>query len=289
MRARTSSLSRKNLVPQIRRLLLYPLSYEGFTAFRVPERRAPAADPGRLPTVDDMTYERWIRVAEWPIASAAVVFLCVYSWLVIGQPTGTTLIVLDVALLILWVVFAVDYVARLALARPRARWFWRNIPLLLMVALPFFRPLYLLRLLTLLTVLRKATGSAFRGKVTVYVTVSALVIILIGALGVLDAEQNVDGALITTFPDALWWALVTITTVGYGDLYPITGTGRIIASGLMIAGIALVGSVTATLASWFVDRIKEVDEQAKAEREAGLSGEGASAVGDGGESGEKPR
>lgn len=249
-----------------------------------------------------MTYERWTRGAEWPIASAAVVFLGVYSWLVIGQPTGTTLIVLDLALIILWVVFAVDYVARLILARPRAQWFWRNIPLLLMVALPFFRPLYLLRLLTLLTVLRKATGSAFRGKVTVYVTVSALVIVLIGALGVLDAEQNAPGALITTFPDALWWALVTITTVGYGDLYPITGAGRIIASGLMIAGIALVGSVTATLASWFVDRIAEVDEKAKAERveaeahgqadsaHPSPAGEGpSSAVGDGGEGGEQAR
>jgi voltage-gated potassium channel len=237
-----------------------------------------------------MTYERWTRVAEWPIASAAVVFLGVYSWLVIGQPTGTTLIVLDAALLVLWAVFAVDYVARLALAKPQARWFWRNIPSLLMVVLPFFRPLYLLRLLTLLTVLRNATGSAFRGKVTVYVTVAALVIILIGALGVLDAEQNADGALITTFPDALWWALVTITTVGYGDLYPVTGTGRIIASGLMIAGIALVGSVTATLASWFVERIKDVDEQAKAERAAKeAAAGGASSVGDGGESGEQAR
>lgn len=195
------------------------------------------------------------------------------------------MIALDVALLVLCVVFAADYVARLALAKPQARWFWRNIPLLLMVVLPFFRPLYLLRLMTLLAVLRKATGSAFRGTVTVYVTVSALVIILIGALGVLDAEQNADGALITTFPDALWWALGTITTVGYGDLYPVTGTGRIIASGLMIAGIALVGSVTAALASWFVERIKDVDERAVREATTG----GSDSVGDGGEGGEQTR
>ena len=72
---------------------------------------------------------------------------------------------------------------------------------------------------------------------------------------------------------------MTITTVGYGDLYPVTGTGRIIASGLMIAGIALVGSVTATLASWFVERIKDADDQATS----------TSAVGDGGEGGEQAR
>jgi voltage-gated potassium channel len=238
-----------------------------------------------------MTYEGWTRVAEWPIASAAVVFLGVYSWLVIGQPAGTTLLVLDVILLILWAVFAVDYLMRLWLARPRGTWFVRNLPLLAMVALPFFRPLYLLRLITVLAVLRKATGAAFRGTVTVYVTVSALVIIIIGALGVLDAEQNVPGALITTFPDALWWALVTITTVGYGDLYPITGTGRIIASGLMIAGIALVGSVTATLASWFVERVKEADAHAEAEREAEEAADQGPtlAAGDIGEGGQQPR
>lgn len=201
-----------------------------------------------------MTYERWSRLAEWPIAAAALVFLGVYAFLVIAEPTGATLIAIDVALLVLWAVFAVDYVMRLLLARPRGRWFVRNIPLLLMVLLPFFRPLYLLRLITVLQVLRAATGAAFRGRVAIYVSVSALIIVLIGALGVLDAEQNAPGALITSFPDAVWWAIVTITTVGYGDLYPVTGLGRMIATGMMVAGIALVGSVTATFASWFVEQ-----------------------------------
>ncbi|RZS59242.1 voltage-gated potassium channel [Microcella putealis] len=201
-----------------------------------------------------MTYERWSRLAEWPIAAAALVFLGVYAFLVIAEPTGATLIAIDVALLVLWAVFAVDYVMRLLLARPRGRWFVRNIPLLLMVLLPFFRSLYLLRLITVLRVLRAATGAAFRGRVAIYVSVSAVIIVVIGALGVLDAEQNAPGALITSFPDAVWWALVTITTVGYGDLYPVTGLGRTIATGMMVAGIALVGSVTATFASWFVEQ-----------------------------------
>lgn len=226
-----------------------------------------------------MTYERWSRLAEWPIASAALVFLGVYAYLVIGQPTGATLIAVDIALLVLWAVFAVDYVMRLALARPRGRWFVRNIPLLLMVVLPFFRPLYLLRLITVLRVLRKATGAAFRGRVAIYVSVSAMIIVMIGALGVLDAEQNAPGALITSFPDAVWWALVTITTVGYGDLYPVTLLGRTIAVGMMIAGIALVGSVTATFASWFL-------EQANKEP---ASTETSASVGDGGEGGQEAR
>lgn len=204
-----------------------------------------------------MTYERWTSLAEWPIAGAATVFLILYGWLVIAQPTGGTLIWLDIGLLVLWGVFAVDYLARLILARPRGRWFLRNLPLLAMVLLPFFRPLYLLRLLTLLRVLRKASGAAFRGRVAIYVSSSALVIIVIAALGVLDAEQNVEGALITNIWDALWWAFVTITTVGYGDLYPVTDLGRVIAVGLMVAGIGLVGSVSATFASWFIEQVKQ--------------------------------
>ncbi|MGZ0712641.1 potassium channel family protein (plasmid) [Coraliomargarita sp. W4R53] len=61
---------------------------------------------------------------------------------------------------------------------------------------------------------------------------------------------------------SLWWAFVTITTVGYGDYYPATTTGRLIAVGLMIGGIALIGVVTATLASWIVERVSDQNETA---------------------------
>lgn len=56
----------------------------------------------------------------------------------------------------------------------------------------------------------------------------------------------------------------TVTTVGYGDSYPATAQGRLIAVGLMLAGIALLGVVTATLASWLVQRVSEAEEQTQA-------------------------
>jgi len=65
--------------------------------------------------------------------------------------------------------------------------------------------------------------------------------------------------VITTFGDALWWSITTVTTVGYGDLSPVTGTGRAIAVLLMIGGISLVGVVTASLASWIIQRVAEED------------------------------
>jgi voltage-gated potassium channel len=74
---------------------------------------------------------------------------------------------------------------------------------------------------------------------------------------VLDAERGRPGANITDFGDAIWWAITAMTTVGYGDRFPVTGTGRFVTAGLMVGGIALVGVVTATLASWLVERVSE--------------------------------
>lgn len=202
-----------------------------------------------------MTYDRWNRIVEWPLAGLAAAFLLFYAWLVIGRPRDDLEIVIDLVMLVIWSLFACDYLVRLLLAPARGRWFLHHLHLLAIVALPFFRPLYLLRLVALLSVLQRATGTALRGRVTLYVVASATLMILIAALGVLDAEQNAPGALIVSFGDALWWAFTTITTVGYGDLYPVTVPGRLIAVGLMIAGVALLGSVTAALASWFVERV----------------------------------
>ena len=79
------------------------------------------------------------------------------------------------------------------------------------------------------------------------------------ALAILDVEGNNPDAKIRTLGDALWWASTTVTTVGYGDLHPVTGPGRLVAVALMVGGITLLGLVTATLASWIVERVAEED------------------------------
>ena len=89
---------------------------------------------------------------------------------------------------------------------------------------------------------------------------AAALLLLMGALAALDAERNATGSNIQTFGDALWWAASTITTVGYGDVTPISTTGRFIAVALMVGGIALLGTVTATIASWFVEQVNEKEE-----------------------------
>ncbi len=78
----------------------------------------------------------------------------------------------------------------------------------------------------------------------------------LGSVAMLDAEQNAPGANITSFGDALWWACSTVTTVGYGDRYPVTTEGRIIAVALMIVGISLLGAITASVATWMVSQVQ---------------------------------
>lgn len=68
----------------------------------------------------------------------------------------------------------------------------------------------------------------------------------------------------------MWWAAATMTTVGYGDEYPITRDGRAVGYGLMLAGIALLGIVTASIASWLIDRVREVDEERQAATRADI-------------------
>lgn len=192
--------------------------------------------------------------------ATALIFLTAYAWQVIGRISGAEAIPFEIVLWITWGIFALDYFINLWLAEDRMRWFLWNLHELLIVVLPFFRPLRLLRLVTLLSVLQRTVGETFRGRVATYVAGAAAMLILIGALAVLDVEQNAPDAKIVTFGDAAWWAITTITTVGYGDLYPVTAIGRLVAAALMMSGIAVLGVVTASIASWLVQRVEDTAE-----------------------------
>lgn len=91
---------------------------------------------------------------------------------------------------------------------------------------------------------RNPTAGAFA--VTSVLAVST---VFMSAFLVLEAECNVAGAKIKNAGDALWWAVTTVTTVGYGDVYPITTAGRYVGVITMFVGIAVAGSLTATMAS----------------------------------------
>ena len=95
-----------------------------------------------------------------------------------------------------------------------------------------------------------------------YAAGASTLLVYVAAVAMLDAERG--QGTIDTFQDGLWWAFVTITTVGYGDYYPVTITGRAVAVGVMLGGIALIGVVTASLASWIVDKVAEKSDEDQA-------------------------
>jgi len=201
--------------------------------------------------------QRWERHAEWPLAVAAVLFLVLFSRQVIAQPRGSEGHIIWAVDWAIWGLFVVDYVVRLCLADNRWHWFLRHLLDFAIVTLPLLRPLRLLRLLVLIEVLQKAIGDAFRGRIVVYTVSGVVLLIYTSSLAVFDKERYLHGATINSFGKALWWSITTVTTVGYGDVYPVTNTGRVIAVLLMIGGISLVGVVTAALASWIIERVTE--------------------------------
>lgn len=210
------------------------------------------------------TLERWEDRAELPLACVAVVFLVIYSIKVLAHPGGLMFHVLDVMLWVLWAGFSVDYLMRLALAPDRWRWFVRHILDFVIVAVPFLRPLRLLRLVLIVAALQKAFGDAVRGRIVIYTAATAVLLVYAASLAVLQAERFDPSAHIKNFGDALWWSITTITTVGYGDFYPVTTQGRVVAVLLMIGGISLIGLITATVAAWIVHRVAEEDTTTQA-------------------------
>lgn len=203
--------------------------------------------------------ERWERATEIPLAVVAVIFLAAYAIPILTWPDTPPALALGCEVIVwaTWAVFAVDYLVRLRLSRDRRRFAKKHWFDLVVIVLPVLRPLRLLRLVTVLQVVNRRASSNLRGKVGAYVGAGAVLLALVGALAVLDAEQGVENANIVNFGDAVWWALATMTTVGYGDSYPVTSTGRAVAVGLMFCGIAVLGTATATLSSYLVGEVEE--------------------------------
>lgn len=210
---------------------------------------------------------RWERAVEWPLMIAAVLFLAAYATQILARPEGVVEAIAEGVLWLTWAVFLVDYVVRLVITERRWRWFYRHLLDLAIVVLPMLRPLRLMRFLTIIALIQRNAGSMLRGKVVIYTVGATVLTIFLAGLAVLDAEQG-SGGPINSFGDAIWWAFVTITTVGYGDFFPVTVTGRVVAVGLMVGGIALIGVVTATLESWIVERVSLETEKTATATEA---------------------
>lgn len=210
---------------------------------------APTADPRRL---------AWERRTSPTLGVLGVLFLAAYSaWVLVTDRPPWLLIAIALVGLVSWVAFAVDMVARVALSdRGRRVRFLLTHPLdVLALFVPLFRALRVAGLLRHVPFLAGRTGSAVRGSVVAHALVYATVFVYVIALATLSVERDAPGASITTFGDAAWWAIVTLTTVGYGDVYPVTTAGRFLAALLMGGGIVIVGTTSAIVVSYISERV----------------------------------
>jgi voltage-gated potassium channel len=118
----------------------------------------------------------------------------------------------------------------------------------------FIRILRIIRLLRAIRATHKVSSILFKDKLqtgVASVTLNAFLLIMFCSIGILICEQQDPDANIKTAGDAIWWSVTTITTVGYGDKYPVTAEGRIVAMILMVSGIGLFGIFSGLAASFF--------------------------------------
>ena len=151
-----------------------------------------------------------------------------------------------------WVLFAIDYLVQFKLASNPSKYLKTHIFELLLVILPFFRPLRALRAIAFTAQASVRSKKAFIKSIPLVMTAATILMIVIMGAAILDIERNAPGANIKTPMDALWWGLVTITTIGYGDKFPVTTEGRLIAGVLIIFGVAMISAITASFATWIL-------------------------------------
>jgi voltage-gated potassium channel len=197
-------------------------------------------------------WERWSTI---PLAVLALVYLGLYSLEVLGHWSSPLLWDFVAISDVIWVIFIVDFIGRFVLTQDKARFLKTNAIELVSLLLPFFRAFRMFRVVIALGFLSRV-GRTLSARINIYVGLILPLLIYVCALGVYDAEHKAPGANITNFGDAIWWAFVTIGTIGYGDYYPVTVEGRVIAVLLMIAGLAFVSVITVSVATMFLNRLE---------------------------------
>jgi voltage-gated potassium channel len=181
-------------------------------------------------------------------------------------------------------IFLGDFIYRISTAPSAGRYFFAGFgwaDLLASLPFPQFKILRLFRLLRVFRLLREL------GPRTVWATLihdranSALMTLLLlgvlvlqfGSITILAVEENADGANITSASDALWYTLVTISTVGYGDQFPVTNAGRLIGTVIIVVGVGIFGTFTGYLANLFLGPRKDGTDTTETDADAAAADE----------------
>jgi len=211
---------------------------------------------------DDSRKARWEQRTEVPLAVASMVFLAAYAVRILAHGLPDTWGDLCLAALFAaWALFAVDYAVRWRMSGQRLRFVRTHWLDTLVLLLPLLRPLRVVRVYEAVQRRHGQPRLALHARVMVYAGLSTVLLGFAGALSVYHEEHAAPGATIRTFGDAVWWTCATFATVGYGDVSPVTPLGRLIAVGMMAIGLALLGAVTGTFASWLLQVFAREDDE----------------------------
>lgn len=240
-------------VARIRRL--EQLELERLEAVRQREERHQAHVAGAHEGEHHERVEAVERLTRYPLAALGVAWIVVLVIVATGHLATAQREVLVALLFAIWVVALAEYLVRLILA-PDTRAYVRHrwvepVTVIVPVALPW----HLVGMEKVTLIVHEGAlrlRAILRHHSLFRVLLGALGVVLLGAWLVMLFERDATGSNIHDYPDALWWAVVTVTTVGYGDRFPVTEGGRAVAVVLMLVGIGLIGTLTATVASIFV-------------------------------------
>ena len=220
--------------------------------------------------------DRFEHVTELPLLVLALLMIPLLLGPVVLDLSARVERVLFALDWMIWGVFAVELSVRTYLAPSRLRYLWEHWFDVLLVALPFLRPLRVFRSARALRLLRgvRLLAYLFRATHTARAIMArrgvqgsllfALGALVASAVAVTFAEQS-SGGSIDGFDTAVWWAATTVTTVGYGDTYPVTAIGRGVATALMLVGIGLFGVLTANFAAYFVETAQDQSDDPAAD------------------------
>ncbi len=193
------------------------------------------------------------RVWNESLTILALAFLVAFSYPAFVNPVqSSTQTLLNIVQWVSWIAFAIDLIYGLSKSVDKRTYLKKHPLAVAAVLFPFLRPLRLMRVISFggLAIQKIAIGRQFA--ITIKVLIASIFVAYISAVQITISERAVEGSNIRNFGDGLWWAITTITTVGYGDRYPTTTEGRFLAVALMFMGISLVGVITASVAAWFV-------------------------------------
>lgn len=209
--------------------------------------------------------EKFEDATEWPLLFLALAMIPLLLVPMLTDVSHSTQTAIDGTFYTIWAIFAVELAVRTYLAEHRISYLIQHWYDVAIVVVPFLRPLRVARSARALRVLRLSRVVPFfarawaeahgilRKRGLQFFILGGIIIVFFCALLIMLFEQGEQGAKIDDYGTAVWWAMSTVTTVGYGDTVPVTPEGRGIAIILMLVGIAFFSWLTANIAAFLVE------------------------------------